>query len=99
MGLRAERNGEAISEEAAQSIKESKCYIALDFDKEVAALSATESEYISCPEALFRPSLAGIDSKALQDIIFETVGAYDFDSRASLFRGVVLAGGTTMLPG
>eukprot|EP00927_Polykrikos_kofoidii_P077820 TRINITY_DN74727_c0_g1_i1.p1 TRINITY_DN74727_c0_g1~~TRINITY_DN74727_c0_g1_i1.p1 ORF type:complete len:463 (+),score=98.81 TRINITY_DN74727_c0_g1_i1:59-1447(+) len=85
--------------ETAQSVKEGSCYVAVDFDAELAALPTTSSHRICCPEALFRPSFAGLEGQGLHVEVLESVMRCDFSCRDALLSGIVLAGGSTMFPG
>ena len=55
--------------------------------------------YYQCPEALFRPSLAGVSAPGLHEAIAESIAKCDLDLHADLYESVVLAGGCTLLDG
>lgn len=59
------------------------------------------SERFSCPEALFQPSLIGKEFSGLHEQIFNAIikTQSDVEFRQSLYRNIVLSGGTTMFPG
>nr|QGN00915.1 Arp2D [Drosophila tsukubaensis] len=56
-------------------------------------------ERFKAPEAYFQPDLINIEGPGLAEMSFNVVQAADIDIRPMLFRNIVLAGGSTMLPG
>lgn len=56
-------------------------------------------ERFEAPEALFNPHVAGLETDGISEIIFKAIMDSPMDSRASLFRSIVLSGGSTMYPG
>ncbi|CAE7274869.1 unnamed protein product [Symbiodinium natans] len=56
------------------------------------------SACVSCPEALFDPSLVGKEV-GLVDLISRSIQACDADVQCSLYQTILLAGGTSLLPG
>ena len=56
-------------------------------------------ERFECGEVLFSPYLLGKDSDGLSEMVFKSIMASPIDVRASLYGGMLLSGGTTMLPG
>jgi len=50
-------------------------------------------------EVLFQPSLIGSEEKAVHDVLLTSILQSDMDLRSTLFSNVVLAGGSTLLPG
>jgi actin-related protein len=57
------------------------------------------NERFRCPEALFRPALAGIDDYGIHELIYRATMRCDPCIRRDIYSNIVLAGGTTMLPG
>ena len=57
------------------------------------------SERFECGEVLFSPYLLGRDSDGLSEMVFKSIMASPMDIRAQLYNGMLLSGGTTMLPG
>lgn len=54
--------------------------------------------YESC-EVLFHPDLIGLGSDGLSEMIFNTINQADIDLRMTLYKNIVLSGGTTMISG
>lgn len=58
------------------------------------------TERFLAPEILFQPKFSGdvcSDSFGITDLISDSINSSAIDSRASLFRSIILAGGTTLL--
>lgn len=60
---------------------------------------AVGPEAFRAPELLFRPTTAGIDSPGLHEALAGAVFRCDVELRRELWGSVVLAGGSTQLPG
>jgi len=52
-----------------------------------------------CPEALFQPSLLGLEATGIHRLIYKAIQSSEIDARKELFSNIVLAGGSTMFPG
>ncbi|EPR79656.1 actin [Spraguea lophii 42_110] len=57
------------------------------------------NERFRCPEALFKPSLAGLESLGIHETCYQSIQKCDIDIRKDLYSNIVLSGGTTMFPG
>ncbi|KAF7312736.1 hypothetical protein MIND_00288600 [Mycena indigotica] len=57
------------------------------------------NERFRAPEALFRPSLLGLESAGIQTKIHDSLMRCDPDIRGDLYDNIVLSGGNTMFPG
>lgn len=57
------------------------------------------SERFEAPECLFQPHLVDNESPGLGEFLFNTIQSADVDIRASLFKAIVLSGGSSMYPG
>lgn len=60
---------------------------------------AVGSERFRCAEALFQPSMAGVEAGGIHDMLYRSIMKCDHDIRSELYTNIVLAGGSTMLPG
>jgi actin-related protein len=52
-----------------------------------------------CPEAMFKPSLLGMEMWGIHEMIYNTINKCDIDIRKDLYSNIVLSGGATMFPG
>ncbi|KAF8143901.1 actin 2 [Mycena galopus ATCC 62051] len=57
------------------------------------------NERFRAPEALFRPSMLGLEAAGIHDTTFNSIAKCDLDIRRDLYANVVLSGGSTMFPG
>ena len=81
------------SDEAAE--KESKTQYQLP-DGQAVTLS---TERFQAPNVLFDPFLVGSEEAGVADVLVTSVMKSDLDLRAKLYSQIVLAGGSTLLPG
>ena len=96
------------------SIKEKLGYVALDYDKELKKPDAeVEQKYelpdgssisigkerFQCPEALFNPKLAGVESSGIHALVQESIAKCDHDLQRSMYANTVLSGGSMMFAG
>jgi len=51
------------------------------------------------PEALFDPTMVGLESDGIHKLVFESIMKCDVDIRKDLYANIVLSGGSTMYPG
>jgi actin-related protein len=100
--------------EAVRDLKEQFVYVSLDFNADVlepaesldeefelpdGTLALVGSERFRCAEALFQPDLAGVEGDGIHKVTFASIMKCDVDLREQLFSNVVLAGGTSGIPG
>merc|ERR1712232_551456 len=57
------------------------------------------SERFRCPEALFKPSMIGLEGFGIHETTFNSINKCDIDVRKDLYSNIVLSGGTTMYEG
>merc|ERR1711998_250786 len=97
---------------SAMKIKEELCYVAEDYDAEMADFQdktkkfempdgtsvEVHAQQIRCPELMFKPALDGREMPGLHQLTKKTVNDCDLDVRKDLLGNVVMSGGTTMFP-
>ncbi|KAF9651143.1 actin 2 [Thelephora ganbajun] len=57
------------------------------------------NERFRAPEALFQPSMLGLESHGIHEAVYNSIMKCDIDIRRDLYGNIVLSGGTTMFPG
>ncbi|KAM9995510.1 hypothetical protein ACTFIY_001676 [Dictyostelium cf. discoideum] len=57
------------------------------------------NERFRCPEALFQPTLLGMDYDGIHEATYNSIMKCDVDIHKYLYDNVVLSGGSTMFPG
>jgi actin beta/gamma 1 len=57
------------------------------------------NERFRAPEALFHPSLIGLEAAGIDQTTYNSITKTDIDVRRELYGNIVLSGGTTMFPG
>jgi len=58
------------------------------------------NERFRCPEYLFKPlEMNGKELPSVQEIIYNSIQECDIDTRADLYKNIILSGGTTMYEG
>lgn len=101
--------------DVVNEIKENKCYVAQDFDAEhknaldhdtnhvVYSLPkgniTLTLERIQTPELLFQPSKNDKGFDGIHKFTHDSIMKWDNDIKRDLFKGIVLAGGSTMFEG
>jgi len=57
------------------------------------------SSRFRCPEALFQPSMVGLESSGIHQLVYDSIMKCDVDIRKDLYANIVLSGGSTMYVG
>jgi len=57
------------------------------------------SSRFRAPEALFDPTMVGLEDEGIHKLIFNSIMKCDVDIRKDLYANIVLSGGSTMYPG
>ncbi|ODV91485.1 hypothetical protein CANCADRAFT_71682 [Tortispora caseinolytica NRRL Y-17796] len=56
-------------------------------------------ERFEAPECLFQPDLVDVEQPGIAEMLFNTIQSADVDVRSSLYKAIVLSGGSSMYPG
>ncbi|KAF9212793.1 actin, partial [Podila epicladia] len=57
------------------------------------------NERFRAPEALFQPTLLGLEAVGVHETTYNSIMKGDVDIRRDLYGNIVMSGGTTMYPG
>ena len=57
------------------------------------------SERYEAPECMFQPHLVDVEQPGVAELLFQTIQQAAVDTRAELYKHVVLSGGSSMYPG
>jgi len=57
------------------------------------------NERFRAPEALFQPSMLGLEAAGIHETTYSSIMKCDVDIRKDLYGNIVMSGGTTMYPG
>ena len=107
------KRGHSLTRDAVTEIKEKLCYIPLDYTQEMKSADCHEERYelpdgdvisvgterFSSPEVLFNPSMLGLDSPGIHELVHSSIKQCDKDKRKSLYGNVILSSGNTMFRG
>ena len=103
-----QRFSTAAEKEIVKAIKEKSCYLALDYEEEIKSVEPFDYELpdgthviikeqrIRCPEALFKPTMAGKEGNGIAQECYDSIQKCDIDIRRDLYNAIILSGGTTM---
>ncbi|XP_078337448.1 actin-5-like [Crassostrea virginica] len=88
VGMRSEANG-ALETTVGEG--RSRTYQLPDGD----SLTLGEERFL-CPEALFNPSLLGMEAAGIHHLVKESIAACDINIRQDLYLNIILSGASTM---
>ena len=57
------------------------------------------AERFEAPECMFQPHLVDVEQPGVAEMLFQTIQAAAVDTRAELYKHIVLSGGSSMYPG
>lgn len=57
------------------------------------------SERFEAPECMFQPHLVDVEQPGVAELLFNTIQSAAVDTRAELYKHIVLSGGSSMYPG
>jgi actin-related protein len=99
--------------EIVREIKEKCTRVSLQYETEMMQTSTTkqsfslpdgrditlDKEQFMCPEALFKPSLIGMDSvPGIHELIYSSLMKCDIDVRRDMYCNIIVSGGNSMFP-
>jgi actin-related protein len=103
--LLSERGYSFNAREIVRNIKESHCYVAIDFDKELKKSQESNAlksftlpdgnaitvgnERFKCPEVLFKPNLIGKESTGIHKAVFDSIRKCDTEIRECILLSFI----------
>lgn len=114
LNLLAGRGYQVADPSFITAIKESLCYVAVDYKQELEKTSEVpeepyslpdgsvlklKEEKFNCPELLFQPSIGNYNQVGLSECVNRAIQKCNNSIRKDLYGNVVFCGGTTLFPG
>ncbi|KAG4306136.1 hypothetical protein PORY_000124 [Pneumocystis oryctolagi] len=85
--------------ELDHKLSEETCVLVESYTLPDGRVIKLSSERFEAPECLFQPHLVGLEQPGIAECLYNTIQSTDTDIRSSLFKSIVLSGGTSMYPG
>ncbi|KAF8077578.1 actin 1 [Lyophyllum atratum] len=74
-------------------------YIEKNYELPDGRIITVGDERFRSPEALFQPSLLGLELPGIHELVYNSIRLCDIDTRRDFYGNIVLSGGNTMFPG
>lgn len=100
----------AAEKEMVKSIKENVCHVTDDLEQKQACdqinyelpdgrVITVGNERFRCPEALFQPSILGMDVRGIDELAYNSIRKCTSEIQEKLLGNIILAGGSSCFPG